>query len=145
MRAFNNIANNKLAMNKYNGHGWKPKILPLALALGLTSSLIPSQPLFADETASTETILAQKSEEEIRIEVYQKASPAVVRILTQKSTGSGFIVSADGLIVTNSHVLEGGGDVVKVQLNNGEEALADVVGYEGRGIESSSRKNSRSQ
>ena len=118
----------------------KPKYCAMALALGLSSSLITTSPLLAgEETKEDRIILAQNSEEQIRIEVYQKASPAVVKIITQKGTGigtgSGFIVSPDGLIITNSHVLEGGGDVVKVQLNNGEEALADVVGYEGRGID----------
>ena len=122
-------------MNKYRRHKWKHKILPLALALGFTSVLVPTRSLFANETTTTETILAQKSEEQIRIEVYQKASPAVVQIIGKTSTGSGFIISPDGLIVTNSHVLERQGDVVKILLNNGEEAIADVVGYERRGID----------
>ena len=118
----------------------KPKYLASALILGLSTSLTPTTKAIAGEDIREDKIiLAQNSEEQIRIEVYQKASPAVVRIMTQKGTGmgtgSGFIVSPDGLIVTNSHVLEGGGNVVKVQLNNGEEALADIVGYEARGID----------
>jgi len=41
--------------------------------------------------------------------------------------GSGFIISADGYIVTNNHVVESGKDIT-VALNNGDEMKADLVG-----------------
>jgi S1-C subfamily serine protease len=40
-------------------------------------------------------------------EVYKKASPSIVLIKTDKGTGTGFIVSSDGLIATALHVIEG--------------------------------------
>ena len=43
------------------------------------------------------------------------------------SLGSGFIVSADGYVVTNNHVVSGGGDIV-VKLDRGSEHPAHVVG-----------------
>ena len=42
--------------------------------------------------------------------------------------GSGFIVSADGEIVTNNHVVDGA-TAIKVRLEDGREFAAHVVGY----------------
>ena len=66
--------------------------------------------------------------------------PAVVQILAQGSfrdplegqqsggwTGSGFIISPDGIVVTNNHVVTGAG-AVKVVMEDGEEIPAQVVG-----------------
>ncbi|MFN7983401.1 MAG: trypsin-like peptidase domain-containing protein [Vicinamibacterales bacterium] len=45
----------------------------------------------------------------------------------QGGSGSGFAFSADGLILTNSHVVEGAGEV-SVTTADGERCVADVVG-----------------
>ncbi len=42
-------------------------------------------------------------------------------------SGSGFLVSADGLIVTNRHVVSGSGDIFTVFLNNGKKYTAKVL------------------
>lgn len=89
-------------------------------------------------------------------EVAQKVGPAVVRIdatrtvdapggsgnplierffgselppqqRVQRGTGSGFIMSADGRIITNAHVVEGA-DQVTVVLNDGRSFAGKVVG-----------------
>jgi serine protease Do len=44
-----------------------------------------------------------------------------------QSLGSGFILSADGAIVTNNHVIEGA-DKIEVILQSGERLAADIVG-----------------
>jgi len=46
---------------------------------------------------------------------------------TVKSLGSGFIVSEDGFILTNEHVIEGA-EVVKITLSSGKEYNANVIG-----------------
>ena len=49
----------------------------------------------------------------------------------QRSGGSGFIISDDGYIVTNNHVVEGA-TTVKVTLNNDETFIADIIGLDSR-------------
>lgn len=45
-----------------------------------------------------------------------------------RSAGTGFIISRDGLILTNRHVVPSGTSEVKVTLSDGSEFTADVVG-----------------
>jgi len=61
------------------------------------------------------------------IEVYQKANPSVVYILTQTGSGSGFVYDDQGHIVTNNHVVERGGRY-EVAFPNGEQRWAELVG-----------------
>lgn len=54
-------------------------------------------------------------EEQININVYEKITPAIVTIDAQLkdgiSSGTGCIVSSDGVILTSSHVIEGSNDI----------------------------------
>ena len=59
----------------------------------------------SQEAWHSERALAQTAEEQIARQVYQKASPAVVTVKTGKGHGSGFIISQDGLLVTNAHAI----------------------------------------
>lgn len=47
----------------------------------------------------------------------------------QRGTGSGFIISADGRIITNAHVVDGS-DTVKVTLKDGRSLTGQVVGVD---------------
>jgi serine protease Do len=61
--------------------------------------------------------------------IYQQALPAVVTVLIGNGHGSGFVVSKDGLIITNAHVTESAPKVVTVQFADGSKAPADVLGF----------------
>ncbi|CAN5885340.1 hypothetical protein BH23ACT12_BH23ACT12_01790 [soil metagenome] len=68
-------------------------------------------------------------------EVAAKVIPSVVqvdiaqrsRLGTRRGTGSGVIYSADGLIITNKHVVEGGSGF-QVTMSNGDRLPATLVG-----------------
>ncbi|MGH9787743.1 MAG: S1C family serine protease, partial [Candidatus Acidiferrales bacterium] len=86
---------------------------------------------------------ASLSDDERRtIEVYRRASPAVVNITTRTlewdffygampggGSGSGFIVSEDGIIVTNLHVVQGA-QQIQVTLSDRSSLPGRVVGFD---------------
>jgi S1-C subfamily serine protease len=78
--------------------------------------------------------------EQTVIDIYRAVSPSVVHVSTvqyvqnfffqvvpQEGTGSGFLISTDGLVLTNNHVVEGAQEIT-VRLINGGEFLATLVG-----------------
>ncbi len=61
-------------------------------------------------------------------QAFKQIDPAVVTIAAGERSGSGFIVSADGHVVTNRHVVEGDEDApIKVKLQNNEEIEATIA------------------
>jgi serine protease Do len=87
------------------------------------------------EGGTSRIILAQNPEEQSRIRLYEQASPAVVAIALGTGHGSGFIVSPDGLVLTNAHVVEDAPKTVAVVLADGRQVLADVVGFAPEGLD----------
>ena len=77
-------------------------------------------------------------DEDAVVGIYEKVSPAVVEIVANREmggliigagTGSGFLIDAEGHIVTSSHVIDGA-DSVRVYLANGSPVEAVVVGQD---------------
>jgi putative serine protease PepD len=66
-------------------------------------------------------------------DIYRQAADSVAYITARQAqgsaTGTGFVVDADGLIVTNEHVVDGSSDVT-VKLGDGKAQRADVVGQD---------------
>jgi len=88
-------------------------------------------------TTKTEKINLEESSK--IIETVQKVSPSVVSIVaskkiedffgttqTQKSAGSGFVITSDGLILTNKHVLRSTGTKYQVFTSDGKSYEAKV-------------------
>jgi len=87
------------------------------------------------QNLSPNQALAQSNnDEEINIRVYQQASPSVVSIRAGGATGSGVVVSNDGLIITNAHVVRNPQNL-RVILSDRREFPAEVVGYGNDGLD----------
>jgi S1-C subfamily serine protease len=78
--------------------------------------------------ATPPAVAQSQQEEATTIRIYEQASPAVVAIETRSGGGSGSIIDASGLILTNAHVV-GNDRVVTVRLADGRTFQGDVVGY----------------
>jgi putative serine protease PepD len=88
----------------------------------------PSSPVGSQTTASARTISANLDARQ----VYDASKNAVTYIVADtpegQATGSGFVVSKDGLILTNDHVVEGASQV-QVKIGTSDSAQpATVVG-----------------
>jgi serine protease Do len=100
------------------------------LAVGIAMGIVPPIAPFTPAPA-----IAEDTDESTNIRVYEQASPAVVLIEAGNSTGSGSIISPDGLILTNAHVIEDAGSTVQVTIADGREFTADVVGFDANGLD----------
>lgn len=68
------------------------------------------------------------------ITVYRRVAPSVVSIishsgLSETSSGSGVIISSDGYVITNRHVI-GSGTAFEVSLYDGSAVSASLIGYD---------------
>ncbi len=67
------------------------------------------------------------------VELAKAVKPAVVNVTGRRDTGrgmgSGFIINADGYVVTNNHVVEDA-EKVQVRLSDGRDLAATVVGLD---------------
>jgi len=61
--------------------------------------------------------------------IYRAASPAVVSVRTGSGSGTGFVVDADGTVVTNAHVV-GDSESVELQFSDDRTATAEVRGVD---------------
>ena len=117
--------------------------------VGSISSIESSESTAPDESSREELEVPQLSvtshaEEDTYIssdgklttpQIYEKVRPSVVCILnytsdnplTASSSGSGIILTSDGYILTNAHVIDGAANLIVV-LDNNEEYAATVIG-----------------
>jgi serine protease Do len=92
--------------------------------------------LFCLASASSLPILAAPTqfsgEENVGIDVYRSANPSVVTIKAGRATGSGSIVSSDGLVLTNYHVIRSSNGQVQVTTSAGKQYTGSVVAFDQR-------------
>jgi 2-alkenal reductase len=93
---------------------------PIAINPSQTGS--DEQPPLPEE--AVETLYAQ---EQAFIAIYQEVNPSVVHIGVSGGEGSGFVYDQQGYIVTNNHVVAGGGEIV-VAFADGSIVPAQLVG-----------------
>jgi S1-C subfamily serine protease len=114
-------------------------VASLATVALVRPSTPPSAASTAADQASTSQTLVQLNSGDAIVQVAAKVSPAVVTITTQSAggtlspfsvpstgVGSGFIYDSSGLILTNYHVVEGGGNL-SVTLQDGRELAGRVA------------------
>ncbi len=94
-------------------------VISAALCLGLLGIPVP---------AWSQSNQPFAPEEQANISVYQQVSPAVVTIQSGRGgAGSGTLVTADGLILTNEHVVRGSRGQVRVITTAGESSTGQVI------------------
>ena len=112
----------------------------------ICSILLLSLSLTAGSALTTTPLLAKTPAATTANRVYEKANPAVVTIRSNSGWGSGFIISADGFVITNAHVLKGQSAVVTLMMADGKtEVPADVVGFAKGGVDLALLKINRRQ
>ncbi len=108
---------------------------------GYTMNVPPNPSMTAEEGGATQ--VANKKLLTV-VEIARKVGPAVVGINTKvqqqtifgmptttTGSGSGIILSADGYIVTNNHVIEGASEIT-ILLSDGTELPAKLIGSDAR-------------
>jgi serine protease Do len=118
----------------------KAKILRQAItgifATSLASTTFILETFATNNFISSKPAFAQEVDEQTNIRVYEKASPAVVSIDVGNATGSGSIISSDGLVLTNAHVIsQGGRRNLTVTLSDGRRLPAEVLAFGDRGLD----------
>lgn len=106
----------------------KPQRLLLSI---LTAGAIATSGLVSPPFSPVAT--AFSADEQTSINVYQQASPSVVTIRVGRGAGSGSIISADGLVLTNDHVVSSARNGrVEVLTSTGQTYTGDVIATDRR-------------
>ncbi len=143
--------------NPHKGLGFRGVILVIILSLifgvaggGVGVYLILAKggnflrPFFKDQSGSIPTTITEKltlEESSKVIDAVEKVNPSVVSIIataevpgfflnttsTERSAGTGFIVTSDGLIMTNKHVVSNASAKYMVYLNTGKSYQATIT------------------
>lgn len=105
------------------------RLLLCAASLGLLSTpALSSVPNVLESGATQQRLMIAQSDEQTSINVYRTVSPAVVTITTNGGSGSGTIVSSQGLVLTNNHVIRNArGGVVSVRTTAGGRYTGQVI------------------
>jgi putative serine protease PepD len=95
-----------------------------ALGLGLIDTGGPAATAAPPAAAAPASSAAGATKEGDVAAIYRAASPSVVSVRTGSGSGTGFVVDADGTLVTNAHVV---GDASSVQVHFSDERTATAT------------------
>lgn len=127
-------------MPKMNANRTQIEVLPSASAQTETVEGSASTEAAAASQLGGESLNIENAANPV-VEIAENAGKSVVGVNTYSTSyvsgrqpikqkiasGTGFVISADGLILTNHHVVEGGSSAT-VQTSDGEELEAEIVG-----------------
>jgi putative serine protease PepD len=115
-------------------------LIAAALAGGIVAAADDDSPSAASPAAALTRASSKLAGEQLNVrDVLQAVQPGVVsinvqgtqsngfRIGTFEAAGSGMVIDADGLVLTNAHVVSGANEIT-VTLADGKEHPADLVG-----------------
>ncbi len=103
-------------------------LLPTALpAVNTPAPALVVPTTVAPANVSTSPSVNVVSEQNQLVSIYQQVSPSVVTIKTSTGLGSGWVYDANGIIVTNDHVVAGE-TKVEVDFTNGQKVYGNVAG-----------------
>ncbi len=101
------------------------QVIAAALAVGVGVGF--GAAVGADFRAAPPAYAQQEGEEASVVRVARQVTPAVVSVTTPAGGGSGVIIRADGVILTNAHVV-GNSRQVEIGLANGQRLSGRVLG-----------------
>ncbi|GAA4915511.1 putative serine protease PepD [Nonomuraea thailandensis] len=86
------------------------------------------QPVVTTTASNPSPVFRTAADQYTVAQVAEKVQPSVVMIQGQTGEGSGVVLSQDGYILTNNHVVSGQNGGLTVKFNDGKTAKATVVG-----------------
>lgn len=107
-----------------------PMLTAAALVAGLFGGVTGAVIAAPDGTSPGTSVVAQTVSNQSTLDwtsTAAKVLPSVVQVNVGNGLGSGVILSADGRILTNNHVVASSGGQVTVTLNDGRQVPAQVV------------------
>ncbi|MFC3891547.1 S1C family serine protease [Lentzea rhizosphaerae] len=107
-----------------------PMLTAAALVAGLFGGVTGAVIASPDSPAASSSVAAQTVSNQSTVDWTSTAStvlPSVVQVNVGNGLGSGVILTADGKILTNNHVVASSGGRLTVTLNDGREVPATVV------------------
>ncbi len=106
----------------------KLESLQQQIAAGTAEGSVPGSPVSSGDWLTPTQVYARNVDAVVMVHS-QITYASFGQSGTGESTGSGFVISRDGYVLTNYHVVEGA-STVSIAMHNGESYTAQIVGYD---------------